>query len=51
MGPCSQLDLLWHRFGKELHGGREKLTQKLDELFTVPSNFKTGSYKDVVALA
>ena len=32
---------------QELHGGRDKLTQKLDELFTVPANFKTGSYKDV----
>ncbi|CAE7468453.1 unnamed protein product, partial [Symbiodinium necroappetens] len=32
----------------ELHGGRDKLTQKLDELFTVPSNFKTGSYKNEI---
>ena len=41
--------VIWQK-AEELHGGREKLTQKLDELFTVPSNFKTGSYKDAMGL-
>ncbi|CAK9093491.1 unnamed protein product [Durusdinium trenchii] len=29
----------------ELHGGREGLVAKLESLFTVPADFKTGSYK------
>jgi len=38
--PPFNLDVL-----ADLHGGREKLLAKLHELFTVPANFKTGSYK------
>lgn len=30
---------------EELHGGREGLVAKLESLFTVPADFKTGSYK------